>query len=64
MYNQPYFYLLSGSNLTVPSNTVTEFICSAFAVLDYSEQFNAQQEGVAVRDAFWQNAWQLLLVLC
>ena len=46
----PYFHFLSRGNLTVPSTTMAEFTCSAFALLDYYDQFIAQQKNVAVRD--------------
>ena len=46
----PYFLLLSRGNLTVPFTTMAEFTCPVFALLDYYDQFIAQQKNVAVRD--------------
>ena len=47
----PYFHLISRGNLTAPSNALADFVCTAFAVLDYYDYFIVQQKHVPVRDA-------------
>ena len=47
----PYFHLISRGNLTAPSNTLADFVCTAFAVLDYYDHFIMQQKHVPARDA-------------
>ena len=47
----PYYNHLSRGNLTVPSSSVAEFGCSAFALLDYFDDFIAKQDNVNIRDA-------------
>ena len=47
----PYFHLISRGNLTAPSNTLADFPCTAFAVLDYHDDFVIRRKHVPVRDA-------------
>ena len=56
----PYFHFLSRDNMTVPSNTMAEFTCSAFALLEYYDQFTAQQKDVAVRFAAYTFLYRYL----
>ena len=35
----PNFHLISRGNLTAPSNALADFVCTAFAVLDYYDYF-------------------------
>ena len=59
----PYFHLLSHGNLTLPSHSMAEFTCSAFALQDYYDLFIAQQKVVAARCGFVRFAKTLKTLL-
>ena len=46
-----YYNHLSRGNLTVPSSSLADFGCSAFALLDYFDDFMTPQDDVNIRDA-------------
>ena len=46
-----YYNHLSRGNLTVPSSSLADFGCSAFALLDYFDDFRTRQDNVNRRHA-------------